>query len=40
VHAEPLPDALATDPDLIALSGADAPDRWAATVRTHDLHAV
>ena len=40
VHADPLPDALATDPDLIPLSGADAPDRWAATVRTHDVHAV
>ena len=40
VHADPLPDALATDPDLVTLSGADAPERWAAMLRTPDAHAA
>jgi hypothetical protein len=36
VHADPLPEELATDPGLVALGGPGVEDRWAALRREED----
>ena len=36
VHADPLPEELATDPGLVAIGGPGVEDRWAALRREED----
>jgi len=36
VHADPLPEELATDPGLVVIGGTDVEDRWAALRREED----